>query len=156
MTMKTRKPKTPEGKHNELEALIARIFAIIDAHITLAVNDKIPLPFYDLNEMIKDETESNTSPLHLSIKFKPGTEYTDSECDIHGNHFGLLWMFKHRKQIMKRKQDTADATRMMALELYSLWQDDIMELEGIDVNDIETIDIYTVIAGTREIVPLKF
>jgi hypothetical protein len=143
-------------KRHPLELLIVRIFAIIDGQIALSVTDGTPLPFYDLNEMIKLETETNLFPLHLSIKFTMATDDHEEECDIHGNHFGLLWMFKHRKQIMKRKQETNDTLRMMELELYSLWQDDIMELEGIDINDIESIDIYTVTPGTREIVPLEF
>lgn len=148
--------ETPEEKQKKLEALTARILAIIDAHITLAVRDKIALPYYDLNEMIKDETESNTSPLHLSIKFKRETEFNDSECDIHGNYFGLLWMMKHRDAIMKMKSSSRDVKAMMQLELYTLWHDDIEEMDGFDVNNIDTVDAYTTFKGSREIYPINF
>jgi hypothetical protein len=139
-----------------LELLISRIFTIIDGQIALSVKEGTPLPFYDLNEMIKLETEENMFPLHLSIKFEMATDDHDEECDIQGNHFGLLWMYTHRKRILKKKQNRADPLSMMELELFSLWQDDIMEMEGIDVNEIETIDIYTKIKGSREIIPLEF
>lgn len=154
--MRSKEIESPEAKQKKLEALIKRIFAIIDAHITLAVNDHISLPFYDLNEMIKDETELNTSPLHLSIKFKRVTEFNDSECDIHGNYFGLLWMYKHRDAIMKKKSNSSDIKAMMQLELYTLWHDDIEEMDGFDVNNIDTIDAYTTFKGSREIYPLEF
>ncbi|MCK9409510.1 MAG: hypothetical protein M0R68_10295 [Bacteroidetes bacterium] len=146
---------TKQKKH-PLEQLISRMFAIIDGQIALAAQSGISLPYYDLNEMIKLETEQMTSPLHLSIKFIHENEAYGSECDIHGNYFGLLWMMKHRDKILIRSNKSSDVVTMMQLELYTLWHDDILEMDEIDVNDIATIDAYTKNRGSREITLLEF
>ncbi|MFA5832891.1 MAG: hypothetical protein WDA22_05360 [Bacteroidota bacterium] len=138
-----------------LEDLIRRVFSLIDGQIQVSSSENVPFPYYDLNEMIKIEFEQIQSPLRLSIKFKNNKNKYGSECDITGNLFAMLWMYKHRKQISDRKKDPKPKFKVQC-ELYDLWLEDYQEVEEIDMNSISTIDAYTINKKTKKIFPLKF
>jgi len=138
-----------------LEDLIRRVFSLIDGQIQVSSSENVPFPYYDLNEMIKIEFEQIQSPLRLSIKFKNNKNKYGSECDITGNLFAMLWMYKHRKQLSEKKKNPGNIFKIQS-ELYELWLEDYQELEEIDMNSISTIDAYTIDKKTKEIFPLKF
>ncbi len=138
------------------EKHIQFVFRMIDEQINLSVKNGKPLPFYDLNEMIKLEYENCKSPLRLSIKFKNESNKYGHECDISGNYFAMLWMYKNRKQLAINKTKTNDKILVTQFELYGLWLEDYIELEEIDMNNITSIDAYIISKRTGDIHPLKF
>jgi hypothetical protein len=139
-----------------LEEQIKNIFALIDEEIQLSVKKDISLPFYDLNELIKAGYELCRSPLHLSIKFKDEKNKYGSECDLKGNYFALLWMYKNRDNYQQWKKISADKLVMMRKELFELWQEDYEEVEELVMGNIESIDAYTIDKNSREIYPLNY
>ena len=139
-----------------LEEHIQRIFTMIDEQINLSVKKNESLPYYDLNEMIKLENDKCLSPLRISIKFKDAKNKYGKECDLEGNYFAMLWLYKHRGQLSDDKKKTDDKVLRTQLELFGLWREDYQELEEIDMDSIATIDAYTINKATREIYPLLF
>ena len=148
--------KMKERNPSILERQIKRVFALIDDQIIDSVKENAPLPFYDLNELIKLEYENCESPIRLSIKFSDDrTKYGD-ECDLNGNYFALLWMYKHRKRLRNPPKISRDAILQLQLELYGLWQEDYEEVEEINLNNVESIDAYTINTLTKEISAVQF
>ncbi len=139
-----------------LEENIRRVFALIDGQIQLSITNDDLLPFYDINEMLKLEYESCRSPLYLSIKFIGENVRYGTGCEINGNYFALLWMYKHKNLPVLYKDKKDNKIVSMQYELYDLWKDDYEELDEILIDKIDSLDAYTMINNSGEIHPLRF